>query len=224
MTLSAQPHGDPVRSKGVWIWAPLIILGVLLSAESAVLGIAGVSNMWTLLTSLVAAVIALGGTLREQRLALTRAPRQHRFWVGVFMLIALAAPAVSALAAPSEAVATKNIVGLSGGCTSYFVYGQNRWAPYGAAIRAAPNREARQLGAVAGNKLVYVNGWVQTESAQPSNYPPWNSNIWFHLSDNSGWISYPGTRAIPTPQDPSGQDSNGGTPAPTPAACEGATR
>lgn len=206
------------------MWKSLIIFGLLLTVEVAALALAGVSNMWTSLTSLVAALIGLGVTIREQGLAVRRAAPPHRLWIGVIMVIALSAPGLAALATPSTESGVKNIVGLSGGCVSYYVYGQNRWAPYGAAIRAAPNREARQLGAVAGNKLVYVNGWVQTESAQPSNYPPWNSNIWFHLTDNSGWISYPGTRAVPTPQDPSGQDSNGGTPAPTPAACEGATR
>ena len=200
-----------------------MLFGALLTAEFALLTQAGVSNTWASLTGLVAALVALVVVLREQRHELGRAPRRHWFWISVSLVAGLTAPVLAALALPNTS-GTKNIVGLSGGCASYFIYGQNRWAPYGAAIRAAPNRKGEQLGAVAGNKLVYVDGWVHTESAQPSNYPPWNSNIWFHLADDSGWISYPGTRAVPTPQDPTGQDANGGTPAPTPAACQGATR
>lgn len=110
---------------------------------------------------------------------------------------------------------------LSGGCPPYVIYAQNRWEPYGAKRLATPYRDAKQLTpGVAPNELIYVDGWVHTESAQPSNVAPWDSNIWFHLADGSGWVSFAGTRAVPTPQDPTGLDPNGGTPAPTPAECE----
>jgi hypothetical protein len=112
---------------------------------------------------------------------------------------------------------------INGGCSKYIIYSQDRWKPYGAKLMATPYRDAKQIGGIPPNKLIYVDGWVHSEIAQPSNViPPWNSDIWFHLADGSGWVSLAGTRAVPTPPDPTGLSTNGGTPPPTPSKCEAA--
>ncbi|MEZ0579301.1 hypothetical protein [Nocardioides sp. MH1] len=121
--------------------------------------------------------------------------------------------------------ADPDVIGISGGCEPFAVWGQNRWEPYGAKILARPLREARQVGGVAPNKTVYVDGWVRTEDGNLTNRPPWNSNIWFHLADGTGWVSFAGTRGAPTTHDPTGGFSDdGGTPPPHPDACRAALR
>jgi hypothetical protein len=109
---------------------------------------------------------------------------------------------------------------MSGGCSAFQVFAQNRWAPLGAAIRAQPNVLSTQLGGYPGNMSIAVNGWVYGGVAYPTNTPPWNSNVWFHLADGAGWVSFAGVRATPTSPDPTGR-ANGGDPAPTSSACEG---
>ena len=112
------------------------------------------------------------------------------------------------------------IAGFSGGCSTYEVYSENRWAPVGTAIRAQPSVLSTQEGSFAPNSVIRLNGWVHGEAAYPTNVTPYNSNIWFHLSDGAGWVSFPGVRAKPTTFDPTGMAS-GGPPAPTPAKCLG---
>jgi hypothetical protein len=113
------------------------------------------------------------------------------------------------------------VVGMSGGCTPFQVFAQNRWAPTGTAIRDAPNVMSAQNGSFPGNMSISVNGWVNSRPAYPTNTAPWNSGIWFHLADGAGWVSFPGIRATPTSVDPTGH-ANGGTPAPTSPRCQGA--
>lgn len=110
---------------------------------------------------------------------------------------------------------------LAGGCDPFTVHAQNRWRPYGAAVRAAPYAAAKKVGGYESNELISVDGWVRTRAPYPTNNPPWNSDVWFHLSDDTGWVSFAGVRADPTPQDPTGMDPDGGRPAPTPAECSG---
>jgi hypothetical protein len=153
-------------------------------------------------------------------------------WVGIFVSIFLAVAAAGSapwwwkyVHRPSTHVTgpanSSAIVGMSGGCPAYQVFAQNRWAPLGTAIREQPNVLSTQVGGYQGNMSIAVNGWVYGRAAYPTNTPPWNSNIWFHLADGAGWVSFPGVRATPTSPDPTGL-ANGGDPAPTPAACEGA--
>jgi hypothetical protein len=97
--------------------------------------------------------------------------------------------------APSSAIA-----GMSGGCTTFTAIAQNRYPPYGAAIRTQPNLHSTQVGSYAGNKTISVNGWVHGTADYPTNPPPWNSNIWFHLADGAGWVSYAAVRAYPMTQ------------------------
>jgi hypothetical protein len=114
-------------------------------------------------------------------------------------------------------------LGFSGGCAPFELYAQNRWQPYGTAIRAAPSPTSKETGAFSPNHLVAVNGWVYGVVAYPTNVPPFNNNIWYHLADNSGWVSFAGVRAVPTAEDPSGLAS-GGPSGPISAACQGATQ
>ena len=112
------------------------------------------------------------------------------------------------------------ITGFNGGCTPYNIYAQNRWQPTGTAIRAQPSVLSTREGSYAGNSLISVNGWVHGQVAYSTNVAPWNSNVWFHLADGDGWVSFPGVRGNTTTFDQTGLAS-GGTPALTPAICEG---
>lgn len=113
---------------------------------------------------------------------------------------------------------------LVGGCPVFTVYAQNRWIPVGASKRAKPQPSGNKVGSYAPNELVSVDGWVRTNSPYPSNPSPWDSDVWFHISDGSGWVSFAGLRASPTPFDPSGQSPNGGEPVPLATECSGTVR
>lgn len=114
------------------------------------------------------------------------------------------------------------VLGMSGGCDGFQVYAQGRWDARGAVVRAAPNKEAKIVDRFAVNESMIVNGWVHSRPALPMNTSPWNSDIWFHMSDDSGWVSFPGVRERPVNYDPSGLSKDGGTPAPTLGKCRGA--
>ena len=78
---------------------------------------------------------------------------------------------------------------MSGGCAPFQVFAQNRWKPYGAAIRAQPNVLSELVGTEPGNFSLSVNGWVYSRPAYPTNTPPWNNGVWYHLTDGAGWVS-----------------------------------
>jgi hypothetical protein len=113
------------------------------------------------------------------------------------------------------------VVGFSGGCDAFQMYAQNRWEPYGVVVRAEPNLNSKIESTFPGNFVLSVNGWVHSRPAYPTNTAPWNSDIWFHMADDSGWVSFPGVRATPVNHDQSGVSPFGGTPVPTSASCEG---
>lgn len=148
-------------------------------------------------------------------------------WIGIGVTVAVAIAAAGSvpwwwkLVTGQPAAQASAIAGMSGGCTTFQVFAQNRWAPLGTAIREQPNVLSTQVGSYPGNMSIAVNGWVYGRAAYPTNTPPWNSNVWFHLADGAGWVSFPGVRATPTSPDPTGL-ANGGDPAPTPTRCEGA--
>lgn len=154
-------------------------------------------------------------------------------WAGIAVSVLVAVAAASSapwwwkfIDPPAAAAASgesAQVVGMSGGCPAFQVFAQNRWAPLGAARRAQPNVLSRQLGGYPGNMSLTVNGWVYGGVAYPSNTAPWNNNVWFHLADGSGWVSFAGVRATPTSPDPTGH-ANGGDPAPTSLACQGAVQ
>jgi hypothetical protein len=147
-------------------------------------------------------------------------------WIGIIVTVAVAiAGAGSApwwwprshLQQPASA-----IVGMSGGCAPFQVFAQNRWAPVGTAIRAAPNVQSEQVGSFPANMSISINGWAYGRPAYPTDTAPWNSDVWFHLADGAGWVSFPGVRATPVANDPTGTSPDGGTPAPTSSTCGGA--
>jgi hypothetical protein len=117
--------------------------------------------------------------------------------------------------------AEPEVAALAGGCSGYQLYAQNRWAPTGAAVRVAPGPDAKKVNGFAGNEVVTVDGWVHGKVALPTNTAPWNSDIWFHLSDGSGWVSFPGLRSAPNSTDPTGRSPDGGIPPATPPDCQG---
>ena len=156
--------------------------------------------------------------------------RKHRRWlrdiaIGVVAsLLATLLVAVGSWIArdPSKgSLPASSIVGMSGGCSAFQVYAQNRWPPYGTAIRAAPSVLSTQVGGFPPNMSIAVNGWLHGRAAFQLNVTPFNSDVWFHLADGAGWVSFGGVREQPTSQDPGGLGS-GGPPAPTPDACRGA--
>jgi len=123
---------------------------------------------------------------------------------------------------PGASFEADGIVGLSGGCDPYRLYAQNRWLPHGASGRAAPSVTATKVRSFGPNEVVTVDGWVHSEIAYPTNSPPWNSDIWFHLDDGTGWVSFAAVRELPTDQDPTLRDPDGGPTPPAPALCQGA--
>jgi hypothetical protein len=118
----------------------------------------------------------------------------------------------------------KGVTCLVGGCARYDVYAQNRYQPLGTRKVAEPSPEGRKIGGFAPNELIPVDGWVRTAAPYLHNDPPINSNVWFHVADDSGWVAFAAVRAEPTvpAQDPF--DPDGGAPAPTPDECHGSLR
>ena len=116
------------------------------------------------------------------------------------------------------------VASLVGGCDRFNLYAQNRYPPLGARIMSAPLPDANKLGGRAGNEIVTVDGWARTRSAYPTNSTPWNSDIWFHLADQSGWVSFAGVRSAPSSPDMNGHDPYGGEPAGLERTCEGTIR
>lgn len=110
-----------------------------------------------------------------------------------------------------------------GGCDAFGVYAQNRWAPVGAAVREEPDVLSAKLSpSFAPNEVIAVDGWVSTgEPVYPTNPEPWNSDIWYHLANRDGWVSFAGVRAAPTEPDQTLRSPDGGQPAPTTPECEG---
>jgi hypothetical protein len=121
----------------------------------------------------------------------------------------------------SSAQPPSAVAGMSGGCAPFEAIAQNRYPPYGAAIRTQPNALSTKVGSYAGNTVISVNGWVYGTADYPTNPPPWNSTIWFHLSDGAGWVAYPAVRAYPMTPDPDGLNPDGGPPVATSQSCEG---
>jgi hypothetical protein len=63
---------------------------------------------------------------------------------------------------------------------------------------------------------------VKMASDYPTNPPPWNSNICFHLSDGTGRVAYPAVGANQMTPDPDGLNPGGDPPVATSKSCEGA--
>lgn len=175
----------------------------------------------------VSIVLGVVGLLGALRLATTRL-RGVRLWGVVLLLASLVVAAVmvigpdrlQAVVQPDEG---SDITGMTGGCEPFRVYAQNRWAPLGTKVLAAPTYgpDTEQVDAIAPNKVVWVDGWVRGNVAYPTNSTPWNSNVYFHLSDDSGWVTFAGVRAVPTSPDPTGYSPDGGKAVQVIDECEG---
>jgi hypothetical protein len=109
---------------------------------------------------------------------------------------------------------------MKGGCATFSLFAQNQFDPSGAVTRSSPTPAARKLGSFGPNASVLVDGWVRGKPAIPNGMPPLDSDIWFHLANNSGWVAFPAVRAVPTEQKRSGQQTPQAL-APTPRSCEG---
>lgn len=120
--------------------------------------------------------------------------------------------------------APDGVAELVGGCARFTVFAQNRWNPVGAAKRATPLVSADKVGSYAPNEIVTVDGWVRTRPAYPTNSSPWDSDVWFHVADRTGWVAFAAVRADPTPMDPTGFSKQGGRPVPLDSACSGTVR
>lgn len=130
-------------------------------------------------------------------------------------LIALVASTALIASGCSHAEGTK------GACATYGVYAQNRYQPYGAAIRETPDVLAKKIGSFAPNEVVAVNGWtVANHPAYPDNPTPWNSAVWFHLANENGWVSFAAVRGDITYPYPKPITPPGGEIAGTPADCQ----
>ncbi|WP_256793250.1 hypothetical protein [Terrabacter sp. Ter38] len=104
------------------------------------------------------------------------------------------------------------------------MFAQNRYDPVGAAIRAVPLPGGQKVGGFSPNELVTVDGWTETQPAYPRNRAPWNSDIWFHLADGKGWVSFAGLRQAPTAKDDNNHSLEGGPPVPATESCRGVLR
>jgi hypothetical protein len=112
---------------------------------------------------------------------------------------------------------------LVGGCEPFNLYAQNQYDPLGTKIWEAPSPTADSHHGFAPNELITVDGWVRTRSPYPSNTPPWDRDVWFHLANDAGWVTFAGVRSDPT--DPSaGNFGKGSSPAPTDPDCAGSYR
>lgn len=122
-----------------------------------------------------------------------------------------------------EAAMELPVAGIVGAeeCEAFAVYAQGRWAPYGATVRRGPSITTTRVAAITPNVAIPVDGWATTDAAYPDNPDPWNSPVWFHLTDGTGWVSFPGVRS--TPSDPQGTDgpAGGGSPVELAPECEG---
>ena len=118
-----------------------------------------------------------------------------------------------------------DVPGIDGGCgDGYTIFAQNKWSPAGAAIRATPDVGAKKVGSLGGNEPLVVDGWIAGSVPYPNNPAPYDSNIWFHMRNGAGFVSFAGVRAQPTVFDPTSRDMSGQTTAPTPPACKAKVR
>ena len=131
---------------------------------------------------------------------------------------------VAVVALVGHIIAGRSQSSIVGHCQPFNVYAQNQFEPYGALIWERPSPTARNYRGFAANQLVTVDGWVRTRSPYLSNAPPWDSDVWYHLANGGGWVSFAGVRAVPTTPGPRGNFDPGSSPAPVDNRCAGTPR
>ena len=97
-------------------------------------------------------------------------------------------------------------------CDRFAVYAQGRWTPYGAAVREEPFISSSRVRGIPPNVAISVDAWVETEAAYPDNSEPWDSAVWFRLSDGTGWVSFPGVRSRTSGPEGTDGPAGGGQP------------
>jgi hypothetical protein len=219
-------RGRSSRRSVTHVWQQVVVLlGTSAAAVVAVLAVRGVTSgpiVWSVGVASGVAAIAVAG---QEYLRGLREATLPRPLIVVMLLVSIAAVTLGLIIRPSSTYAANGSVRITGGCPAFLIYGQNRWAPLGAKILKAPQRDAEQIGTVGPNKIVYADGWLRTESGIPLDSPPWNSDVWFHLDHDGGWVDFGGVRALPTTPDPSGGlSSDGGEPVPVLDQCHAVLR
>ena len=115
--------------------------------------------------------------------------------------------------------------GLVGGCPAFNVYAQNQFQPFGTLRWTAPEPTAGRSPGFSENELITLDGWVKAQSPYAGgNTPPWDADVWFHLADGSGWVTFAGVRAAATVPDPEGGFGPGSDPVPLDPTCQGTYR
>ena len=108
----------------------------------------------------------------------------------------------------------------AGDCERFPVYAQGRWPPMGTAVRSEPTRAAPQTDSIQPNVIISVDGWIRSDAPYPTNSAPWNENVWFRLTDRSGWVSFAGVRASPSHSGGTDGPAEGGWPVELLDECE----
>lgn len=119
-----------------------------------------------------------------------------------------------------------------GGCERFHVYAQGRLSSpgYGAALRVDPFLSAPRgdvdpstprIDGFAANTILSVNGWVATEAPYATEPDPWDSDVWFHLTNGMGWVSFAGVRAQASHPGETDGPAGGGQPVEIRPECEG---
>ncbi len=112
-----------------------------------------------------------------------------------------------------------------GGCEPFNLFAQNQFDPPGAKIWVAPSPTAQSRTGFAPNEIVTVDGWVRAKSPYATtNPPPWNADVWFHLADGSGWLTFAGVRSAPTDPSAEGNFGEGSDQASLDESCLGSYR
>ncbi|MFT4216174.1 MAG: hypothetical protein QM619_03190 [Micropruina sp.] len=205
-SLNPIPHNLTVILAGL-AGGTLTFVAAIASQQVTLLGSALLSGIATCASALVGAAAAT-------------TERRPSLWIAGILILLLGWPAFHL----NQRHAPPGVAELVGGCRRFTVYAQNRWPPAGAAKRATPRPDADKVGGYEPNELIAVDGWVRTQPAHPTNPSPWDSDVWFHVADGSGWVAFAAVRAHPTPLDPTGLSKNGGQPVPTHEACAGIVR
>ncbi|MYA40580.1 MAG: hypothetical protein F4Z31_02320 [Gemmatimonadetes bacterium] len=125
-------------------------------------------------------------------------------------------PAAQTSAPPPETTSAPT----AGDCDRFPVYAQGRWTQIGTAVRSEPTRAAPQTDSIQPNVIISVDGWVRSDAPYPTNDPPWNEDVWFRLTDRSGWVSFAGVRASPSHLGGTDGPAEGGWPVELKPECE----
>lgn len=208
---SGSPSGERAR-----YWVPITVALVTFAVT------AGVTYSADLLTPLGNAFAAGAAAVIAGAVAYLLFPSGTRLAAAVVMLLAIGCLACTWTQLRDEA--PRGIASLVGGCDPFTVHAQNRFNPVGTSVRAAPLPTARKVGSYGPNELIALDGWVRTQPAYPTNRSPFDSDVWFHLADDSGWVSFAAVRADPTSLDTSGLSEDGGRPVPLAEECSGTYR